>query len=77
MKQGQASRNTDGGQKREPIPYATNPGGVAQFGSAIGNHATEDKDASGYRGEPVHEGQGFEAPMRSQKTHRGGSQGSY
>ena len=34
-----------------------NPGGVSQFGGAVGNHSSDPGRTSGYRGEPVRMGQ--------------------
>lgn len=33
-----------------------NPGGVAQFGSAVGNHASDSRATTNYRGDPVRMG---------------------
>ena len=48
--------------KVEPRAHAKNPGGVAQYGSAIGNKATSVRGETSYRGDPVNIGRGYEPP---------------
>lgn len=74
MKQG-TSNSRPGDRKVEPSSRAVNPGGVSQIGTAIGNHS--DKGTSGYRGETLYEGRGYEAPMAGVTTHGCGSQGKH
>ena len=76
MKQGRATHSGSAGTKVEPTSHAKLPGGVAQLGQMQGNHVTEGGRV-GNRGLPLYAGRGLEAPMKSQKTHKGGSQGSY
>jgi hypothetical protein len=47
--------------KTEPRAMAKNPGGVGQFGNLQGAHATNKGD-TGYRGDPVRGGRGYEPP---------------
>jgi hypothetical protein len=37
----------------------THPGGVAQLGQHTGDHTTNRRDSSGYRGEPLHNNRNF------------------
>jgi hypothetical protein len=77
MKQGRASRDVDEGWKREPRPRAMNIDAVSQIGQAMGNHITERRGtADGYL-KNIYAGRGYTAPMRSQSTKKGGSQGKY
>jgi hypothetical protein len=71
MKQGHS--NTSYGPKREPRPMAINPAGVAQIGSALGNHVT---DGSGKVNpvEQMHQGRGYKAPSIPSTVHHRGSQ---
>jgi hypothetical protein len=76
MKQGKASSSGVRGTKVEPTTKALNPGGVANMGNAIGNHAT---DTGTFRPQPtpLNAGRGFTSPGIGNKRHRGGSQGKY
>ena len=66
------------GQKVEPVANIWRPGGVAQLGNMVGDHATNDPEGSGYRGDPRRQGRGFMAPdLMSHRTCNKGSQGSY
>ena len=47
--------------KTEPRAMAKNPGGVSQYGGAQGDHIT-NKSGTGYRGDPVRLGRGYEPP---------------
>jgi hypothetical protein len=49
--------------KVEPKAYAKNPGGVAQYGSAIGNKITHVAGQTPYRGDPVNIGRGYQPPV--------------
>lgn len=76
MKQGRASSSGPGSRKREPIAHAINPGGVAQFGLAQGNHTMEG--TTNYRGDRVRLGAGYTPPKdEGRQVHRGGSQGKH
>ena len=66
-----------GERKVEPTPKAINPGGVSQWGEALGNHVTEGPTRIPYRGEPVYLGRGYKAPMNKAQSRNRGSQGSY
>ena len=66
-----------GSQKVEPTSRAVNPAGVAQIGSAMGNHATESGKIMYGVSKPLYAGRGFEAPKVSCEPHKGGSQGKY
>lgn len=64
------------GRKREPVAHAMNPAGVAQIGSAMGNHATDVGKTLHGASTSMDAGRGFEAPKDSGRTvHPGGSQG--
>lgn len=75
MKQGRAVTSHSGG-KVEPRSKAINPGGVAQIGYAVGNHVMEGGE-TGYRGDSMHKGRGFKAPMNNSQSHHCGSQGKH
>lgn len=63
-------------QKREPIAHAMNPAGVAQIGSAMGNHATGQGKILHGASVSIDRGRGFEAPTDAGRTvHHNGSQG--
>ena len=64
------------GTKREPSANGINPGYVSQLGNKVGNHITDDKN-TGYTGEKMYDGRGFEAPRNKSQSHNSGSQGSY
>jgi hypothetical protein len=65
-----------GSMKREPIAHAMNPAGVAQIGSAMGNHATGVGKILNGASVSIDRGRGFEAPKDAGRTvHHGGSQG--
>ena len=75
MKQGSSSY-TVADMKREPHSRAVNPAGVAQIGSAMGNHATDVTENLHGSSEALYSGRGFEAPHDAGRTvHHGGSQG--
>lgn len=75
MKQG-SGKSTMSEQKREPIAHAMNPAGVAQIGSAMGNHATGQGKILNGASVSIDRGRGFEAPKDAGRTvHHGGSQG--
>lgn len=76
MKQG-SGHNSMGGRKREPISHAVNPAGVAQLGSAMGNHATDSTKVLRNVSAPMYEGRGYEAPKGGMTVHHGGSQGKH
>lgn len=76
MKQG-SGRNFNGPKKVEPIPHKVSPGGASQIGTMLGNHVTGNGQNVSGASMPLYTGRGYEAPMRSQKTRKGGSQGSY
>jgi hypothetical protein len=48
--------------KVEPRAHAKSPGGVSQYGEAIGTHVT-NRTESGYRGDPVNIGRGYQPPV--------------
>ena len=48
--------------KVEPKAHAKNPGGVAQYGSAVGNKVTSVTGHTPYRGDPVNIGRGYQPP---------------
>lgn len=66
MKQGRAPTIVTG-TKAEPVSKVVNPGAVSQIGI---HHVQREK-------EPLYAGRGLKAPMVSQKSHKGGSQGNY
>jgi hypothetical protein len=77
MKQGNASSNTTGGRKREPIARAIDPEAVAQIGASLGNHATDGGRLRNVA-KTLYSGRGFEAPRDSgREVHNGGSQRRY
>jgi hypothetical protein len=49
--------------KREPRARAINPGGVNQLGNHVGDHVTNKAGGTGYRGEPLIRGSGYNAPV--------------
>lgn len=76
MKQG-SGNNSNRGRKVEPRPMAISPAGVSQMGEALGNHTT-DHGTTNYRGDRMHQGRGFTAPMDAgRQIHKGGSQRRY
>lgn len=77
MKQGRASRDVMESTKVEPRSRAVNPGAAGQIGVALGNHVTDKRTSSTYKGEELYPGKGFQAPgVKSQSRNRG-SQGRY
>lgn len=67
MKQGRASRDVNEGGKVEPKSRAVNTTFVADIGvKHVKTVAT-----------PMYDGRGYKAPMHSQSTKKGGSQGRY
>ena len=77
MKQGRASRDVREARHVEPSANGINPGYVTQLGNKVGNHITDDKN-TGYTGEKMYSGRGFEAPRnKSQSSTNKGSQGRY
>jgi hypothetical protein len=65
-----------GSRKIEPRAHAMNPAGVAQIGSAMGNHATDTGKILHGASVSMDRGRGFEAPKDAGRTvHHGGSQG--
>lgn len=76
MKQGRATHSGSAGTKVEPHSRAILPGGVAQLGTMQGNHVTDGGRVEN-KGLQMYAGRGLQAPMRSQKSHKGGSQGNY
>ena len=77
MKQGRASRDVNEGWKREPNPRAIHISAVSQIGQAMGDHITERKGIHDGYVKNIYAGRGYSAPMRSQSTKKGGSQGKY
>ena len=77
MKQGKANPDGRTGWKREPKSNAVSPAGVSQIGSSLGNHVTDDGRPLRNLAVNMYEGRGYAAPMKSIRTRRGGSQGSY
>lgn len=63
--QGIKSRNVRhvSAPKMEPRAKAINPGGVNMLGNMVGDHITEGRRASKYRGEPLYRGPGYNAPL--------------
>ena len=50
--------------KVEPRAHAKSPGGVSQYGAHVGDHATSHGgSATGYRGDPVNIGRGYQNPV--------------
>jgi hypothetical protein len=49
--------------KVEPRPHARNPAKVAQYGQLVGNHATNTRGATNYKGEPDFTRQGYSPPV--------------
>lgn len=76
MKQGKATHDGMAGTKVEPRSKAVNPAYPAQLGTAWGNHVTDGKTVDGGQ-KPMISGPGLKAPMVSQTTHKGGSQGRH
>lgn len=76
MKQGKATVDGRLGGKVEPRSRAVDPEFAGTIGVARGNHVTEKGDIP-FKTIPMYNGKGLSAPMHSQKTHKGGSQGSY
>jgi hypothetical protein len=48
--------------KVEPRAHAKSPGGVSQYGAHVGDHIT-NKSGTGYRGDPVNIGCGYQNPV--------------
>jgi hypothetical protein len=48
--------------KVEPRARAINPSAVNQLGNFVGDHVT-NRDSTGYRGEPLVRGPGYNAPL--------------
>lgn len=78
MRQGRASRDVKESRAvTAPSANGINPGYVSQLGNKVGNHITDDKN-TGYTGERMYKGRGFEAPRnKSQSSTNSGSQGRY
>lgn len=68
MKQGQATHSGMGSTKVEPQSRAVNPGAVSRMGIEPGPFTTSKQ---------MYEGRGLEAPMKSESSHKSGSQGKY
>lgn len=68
MKQGRATHDGSASTKVEPNSRAVSPAGVDQLGAKVGQARAV---------QPLYEGRGLEAPMRSQATHKSGSQGRH
>jgi hypothetical protein len=49
--------------KVEPRSRAINPSGVNQLGNLVGDHVTHSGKSTGYRGEPLIRGTGYNAPV--------------
>jgi hypothetical protein len=49
--------------KSEPKPRAMSPGAVNQFGAKVGDHTTDKRSSSGYRGEELVRGKGYTPPV--------------
>jgi hypothetical protein len=49
--------------KVEPRPHARNPAKVAQYGQLVGNHATNTRGATNYKGEPDFTRRGYSPPV--------------
>jgi hypothetical protein len=75
MKQGRA-RTVQSGHHVDPSANGIHPGYVSQLGNKVGNHITDDKN-TGYTGEKMYSGRGFEAPRNKSRSHGSGSQGRY
>lgn len=76
MKQGSGTSSRSGG-KVEPRSQAINPGGVAQLGTHVGNHATDKGDIGNGAVEKMHAGRGYSAPPTGTQCHHSGSQGKH
>jgi hypothetical protein len=74
--------------KVEPRARAINPSAVNQLGNFIGDHATHSAKSTGYRGEPLVRGSGYNAPVgptnmmpsgpgSGRKVYGSGSQSTY
>ena len=75
MRQGRAGTRREG-RHIDPSANGINPGYVSQLGNKVGNHITDDKN-TGYTGERMYAGRGFEAPRNKSRSHGSGSQGRY
>lgn len=75
MKQGKARHFLDA--KTEPVNHAIDPCAVAAIGISQGNHAADGGHTTRYRSEPLYEGRGLKAPMKSVTQHHNGSQGKH
>jgi hypothetical protein len=51
------------GPKVEPRSKGVNPGGAGQLGQAQGNHITDRRNPSNYRGEPLYGGGAYNPPV--------------
>jgi hypothetical protein len=49
--------------KTEPRPHARNPARVAQYGQMVGNHATNTRGATNYKGDPDFTRKGYATPV--------------
>ena len=67
MKQG-SGNSRKGDSKVEPKPHSIGVGAVSRIGSQYVYTAPAT---------PMHAGRGYKAPMHSQATHKGGSQGKH
>lgn len=76
MKQGRASHDVVAGTKVEPKSRAISPAATNELGVSYGTHLTDGREVSGGQS-PFATGPGLKAPMRSQASHKGGSQGRY
>ena len=65
MKQGRAATSIVGSTKTEPVSRGVNPGAVSRLGNMVG---------PGTKSEPLYEGRGLQAPMKSVTTYPKGSQ---
>lgn len=67
MKQGRATNDGTGGQKREPVSHAVSPAGANQLGKIVFQNP-----------DPLYEGRGYSAPVPVSKTvHPTGTQGKH
>ena len=68
MKQGRATHSGSASTKTEPISHAVSPGAVDQLGQKVGQARAVEQ---------LYQGRGLEAPMKSETTHKSGSQGRH
>ena len=78
MKQGKATHSGSGSTKVEPNSRAVGLARLSQLGNHVGNHVSDgSRPDLPVQREPMYEGRGLKAPMVSQTTHKGGSQGRH